>query len=45
MIEFLTKNAIYVVLIIALTVWGGIAWYLSRLERRITTLEKQTENI
>jgi hypothetical protein len=39
MYDFLTQNALYVVLIIALTIWLGIAFYLVRLERTVTHLQ------
>jgi len=38
-LEYLTANAIYVVLIISLVVWLGIYIYLSRLEKKIRLLE------
>ncbi len=39
MMEFLTVNAPYVVLWVALTVWAGIAGFLLWLERRLRRLE------
>lgn len=39
--DFFAENALYVVLIIVLTIWIGIAWYLLRLDKRVSTLEKQ----
>jgi hypothetical protein len=44
MYEFLTKNSIYVVLCVALTVWAGIAFFLFRLERTVTKLERDHKN-
>jgi CcmD family protein len=38
--DFLTENSIYVVLIIALVIWLGIAWYLVRLDKKVGALEK-----
>jgi hypothetical protein len=43
MYEFLTKNSIYVVLCVALTVWAGIAYFLFRLERTVSKLERSSE--
>ncbi len=40
MMTFLSANAMYVVLVCALTVWAGIAAYLWRVERRLTLLEQ-----
>lgn len=39
--SFLVKNAIYVVLGVALIVWAGIAWYLTRLDSKVEALEKR----
>ena len=39
--EFLNHNQMYIVLIIVLLIWGGILGYLFRLDKKITTLEKQ----
>ncbi len=39
MFEFLTQNALYVVLVIVLVCWFGILAYLFRLDRKITRLE------
>ncbi|MCC6845547.1 MAG: CcmD family protein [Bacteroidetes bacterium] len=38
---FLTKNALYVVLLITLTVWTGVALYVNRLEKKVTNLERK----
>jgi hypothetical protein len=43
MYEFLTQNSLYVVLIVALTVWIGIAYYLFRLERAVITLQASSD--
>ena len=43
MYDFLTQNALYVVLIIVLICWMGIFFYLVRLDRRISSLEKETK--
>lgn len=39
--EFLSNNAIYIVLIIVLIVWVGIFLYLSSLDKRIKLIEKE----
>ena len=39
--EFLADNAIYVVLIVVLVIWFGIAWYLVRLDKKVSAVEKQ----
>ena len=41
MIEFLSQNALYVVLVIVLVCWFGILAYLFRLDRKITLLEEK----
>lgn len=38
------NNSIYIVLIISMIVWIGIAFILLRIDRKITKLEKQLEN-
>ena len=40
MMEFLSQNQMYIVLVIVLLIWAGIVWYLLRVDRRITQLEK-----
>jgi hypothetical protein len=40
MYEFLTQHSLYVVLLVTLTVWIGIAYYLFRLERAVTKLQE-----
>jgi len=39
--EFLEKNAIYIVMIIVLIVWIGIFLYLLNLDKRIKNVEKE----
>ncbi|MCJ7554157.1 MAG: CcmD family protein [Ignavibacteriaceae bacterium] len=39
--EFLSQNAIYIVLIIVLIVWAGIFLYMSNLDKRIKLIEKE----
>lgn len=40
MLEFLVQNSIYVVLIIVLIIWSGVFFYLFRLDKKLTELEK-----
>ena len=42
--SFLSDNAIYIVLIIVLIVWGGIFMFLLGLDRRIKLVEKELKN-
>ena len=44
MYDFFLQNAVVFVLAIALVIWGGVTWYLSRLETRISALEKTIQN-
>ena len=37
--EFLNSNQMYIVLLIVLLIWGGIIFYLFRIERKIKVLE------
>lgn len=39
---FFAKNALYVVLLVTLTVWAGIAFYINRLESKVTSLERKS---
>ncbi|BDQ03306.1 MAG: CcmD family protein [Ignavibacterium sp.] len=39
--EFLSKNAIYIVMIIVLIVWTGIFFYMLNLDKRIKNVEKE----
>jgi len=39
--DFLSANALYIVMIISLVVWGGIYLYLVRLEKHVQNLENQ----
>lgn len=39
--EFLEKNAIYIVMIIVLIIWVGIFLYLVNLDKRIKNVEKE----
>lgn len=41
MIDFLTANALYVVLVCALIIWAGIALYLMRVDRKVSELERR----
>ncbi|MBI5475155.1 MAG: CcmD family protein [Ignavibacteriales bacterium] len=40
MYEFLSQNALYIVLLIVLIGWVGIFSYLLRLDKKMTKLEK-----
>jgi CcmD family protein len=42
--SFLADNAIYIVMIIVLIVWGGIFFYLFGLDKRIKIVEKELKN-
>ena len=42
--EFLNANQMYIVLLIVLLIWGGIIYYLFRIERKIKALEKVFES-
>ena len=39
--EFLSKNSIYIVMIIVLIVWTGIFSYMINLDKRIKKVEKE----
>ncbi|GDX65585.1 hypothetical protein LBMAG36_06510 [Chlorobiota bacterium] len=41
MMTFFEQNALYVVLLITLTVWVGIAFYLQALDKKVSALEKK----
>lgn len=43
MMEFLSQNQMFIVLIIVLLIWGGIIWYLTRLDKRLKRLEDQSK--
>lgn len=40
--DFFAENALYVVLIIVLVIWAGLGWYLVRLDKRVSGLEKSS---
>lgn len=40
--QFLSQNAIYIVMIIVLIVWSGIFSYLFILDKRIKKIEKES---
>ncbi|MGB5849413.1 MAG: CcmD family protein [Ignavibacteriaceae bacterium] len=42
--SFLSNNAIYIVMIIVLIVWGGIFSYLFSLDKRIKNVEMEIKN-
>jgi CcmD family protein len=39
--EFLEKNPLYVVAIIATVIWLGIFFFILRLDKRVSKLEKE----
>jgi CcmD family protein len=41
--EFLSQNALYVVLAVALVVWIGIFGYLNRIDNRLKKLEQSSK--
>ena len=41
MTEFLSDNAMFVVLAVVLVVWLGIIWYLRRIDKKVTEAEKK----
>jgi CcmD family protein len=43
MYDFLSANALYIVLIIVLICWIGIFSYLLKLDKKISKLEQQTK--
>ncbi len=43
MIEFMTKNPIYIVLATSLIVWMGVAIVLQRISGRLSELERRIE--
>lgn len=45
MYEFLSRNELYVVLIIVLVCWSGLFFYLLRLDKKITNLEKSRSRV
>lgn len=44
MAEFLSQNALYIVLIIVLIVWTGIFGFLWSLDKRLAKLEREQNN-
>ncbi|MBN8574150.1 MAG: CcmD family protein [Candidatus Kapaibacterium sp.] len=40
---FLTHNALYVVLVVTMITWAGIAITLNRIEQRLQKVEKKIE--
>lgn len=43
MYDFFLQHAITLVLVIALVIWAGIAWYLGRIEQRLTLVERMIQ--
>jgi CcmD family protein len=40
MYDFLEKNALYIVLLIALIIWIGLFFYIFRMDKKLKKLEK-----
>ncbi|HVN47870.1 MAG TPA: CcmD family protein [Bacteroidota bacterium] len=45
MYEFLSHNQLYVVLTVTLLIWAGIVFYLLRLDRKLSILERELKRI
>ncbi len=43
--QFLAENSLYVVLIIVLMIWAGLALLLMRLEKRVTELQETARGV
>lgn len=39
MMEFFSENQMFIVLLVILLIWGGIVWYLLKLDKKIKDLE------
>ena len=39
--SFFQQNQMYVVLVVVLLIWAGIVFYLWRIDRKVSSLEKQ----
>lgn len=39
MMEFFSQNQMFIVLLIVLLIWGGIVWYLLKLDKKVKDLE------
>lgn len=44
LIEYLSQNSLYIVMLIVLVVWLGIYLYLYRIESRIKKLERKSDS-
>jgi CcmD family protein len=42
-IDYLTQNSLYIVLIVVLVVWSGIYGYLFRIDKKLRQLERKSE--
>ncbi|MBX7153913.1 MAG: CcmD family protein [Candidatus Kapaibacterium sp.] len=42
---FFVQNALYVVLVVALIIWAGISWYITRLDKKVEMLEQKVLSI
>ncbi len=43
--QFLAENSLYVVLIIVLMIWAGLALLMMRLEKRVTELQETARGV
>ncbi len=43
MMDFLSQNQMYIVLVIVLLIWAGIVWYLLRIDKRLKQLEQYSK--
>jgi CcmD family protein len=41
MYEFLEQNSLFVVLLVVLMIWTGLFFYLLRIDKRVSKLEKE----
>ena len=41
MYEFLSQNQLYIVLCVTMLTWIGIVWYLFRLDKKVSRIEKR----
>lgn len=41
--DFLQQQPMYVVLVTALMIWGGLAWYINRVDAKVHDLERRQD--
>ena len=41
--DFLQQYPMYVVLVTALMIWAGLAWYINRIDTKVRDLERRFE--